>query len=116
MFTLSTSAPANEFQRDGQAEKGPYREGTIPVGQFIANGFGLTDMHGQVWEWQAGSFKSTSVDADSSDDHSKDASGPRCVCGGSWADGATYCRASGRFRDDAGIRISGTGFRLSRTP
>ena len=86
------------------------------VGTKKSNGFGLHDMHGNVWElcndWY-GDYPNSAV---------TDPSGPssgsyRVIRGGSWVNGATSCRAAFRGRNThPARRAGGLGFRLALSP
>jgi formylglycine-generating enzyme len=76
-------------------------EGRAPVGCFPANGFGLYDMIGNVWEWTA--------EADPR------APGSAVIKGGSFLCAANYCaryRPSARQFQERGLGTNHIGFRL----
>ncbi len=96
-------------------------EGTTPVGQFeLANGFGLYDMHGNVWEWCQDHWHSNYIDppVDGSAwinfEAEEDAS--RVLRGGSWTDNPRLCRSATRYYDAAGGRDFNFGFRVVCSP
>ncbi|MBN1655175.1 MAG: SUMF1/EgtB/PvdO family nonheme iron enzyme [Deltaproteobacteria bacterium] len=87
---------------------------TKPVGSFSPNGWGLYDMHGNVWEWLEDdwheSYERAPTDGGSWVD--KPRGGGRVLRGGSWGDGPDDCRSAARFRYYPAYRYNYYGFRL----
>ena len=74
--------------------------GTCPVGSYGANGAGLSDMVGNVWEWTADCWEGDC--------------GRRVLRGGSWLNFPVDLRPGARLGDRAGDRFAIFGFRVAR--
>ena len=89
---------------------------TSPVGRFGANGFGLHDVLGNVWEWVEdcwnGSYRG--APADGSAWESGDCE-RRVLRGGSWNFIPGDLRSANRNGDPTGYRDLNAGFRVART-
>ncbi len=95
------------------ANSGFKRKGTTPVGSYPANGFGLFDMHGNVWEWCQDWYGADYYAKSATDDPPGPTVGScRVLRGGSWGGSASYCRSACRYCTDPAYRYFGIGFRL----
>jgi len=97
----------------GSAPKGIYREQTIDVGSFPPNGFGLYDMHGNVWEWCEDHWHSNYEGAPTNGSAwTTGGDSTRSLRGGSWYDNPWYCRSACRNFDRPVVRLIDLGFRV----
>jgi formylglycine-generating enzyme required for sulfatase activity len=96
------------------APAGPYLHETTPVGRFPANGWGLHDMHGNVWEWCRDGF--TETPHGGADPLKATSSSRRTYRGGCWHNPGVLCLSTSRGWGDIGDRGSGLGFRVALVP
>ena len=86
---------------------------TRRVGLKKANPWGLHDMVGNVWEW-CQDWHGPYVEGAAANPTGPTQGTRRVIRGGSWLDGARYCRAAYRGWGDPSRRHADLGFRLSR--
>ena len=85
-----------------------------PVGSYMANGFGLHDVHGNVWEWCRDAKAAYASGPVEDPLREGDGSASRVIRGGSWTDPAASARSANRYLGPPASRLSDLGVRPAR--
>ncbi len=92
---------------------GYYDGNQTPAGVDMANGYGLYDMSGNVWEWCWDWYKADYYFHSPPDNPTGPASGSyRVLRGGGWAGGPSYLRSAARVHGSPTPRSRNLGFRV----
>ena len=94
-------------------------EGTVPVGSYRANGFGLYDVHGNVWEWVEDCWHPNYIglpEDGSAWDTSCENDAMFMLRGGAWdSTNESLLRSAQRGIGSQDRRFNNVGFRVART-
>jgi formylglycine-generating enzyme len=103
--------PSKDRAEDGYA-------GIAPVGRFPANGYGLHDMAGNVWEWVEDRFSDTYyARSPKNDPRGPGSGGERVIRGGSFLCAENFCtgyRAAARNKNTPDSATNHMGFRCAQ--
>jgi formylglycine-generating enzyme required for sulfatase activity len=102
------------------SSKARYTEiGTVPVGSYSANAFGVYDTAGNVEEWVEDCwhkiYKDAPIDGSAWLSENEGNCEKRVLRGGSWSASPWYIRSAYRSKFPATARSSDYGFRIART-
>jgi len=100
-----------KFDDDGRCDD----TGTEPVATFSANGHGVYDAAGSVWEWVEDWYDKSYYDRAPQPDPSGPSRGKlRILRGGSWLSPPDRLRVTNRLATHPGSRLANAGFRCAR--
>lgn len=118
VFHYGDQLDSSKANFDGSASyangpSGEFRRTTVPVGQFPPNGFGLYDMHGNVWEW-CQDWYAVYPQNSISNPVGPSSGAVRVLRGGCWRRSANNCRSAARVQGSLQNRDFDLGFRIVR--